>query len=148
MREVVVADEGRRDGVAPGKRNVLLSALNQGVVFMGSLLFDPFPARTPFASDVDERGVLSHDPRETVAVVAEAGGITDQEAFRVFEQRLECIRVLALILPGENSARRDHGFWKVIVEKVVNQIDPVAHPLIGDAAGKILVKAELEIDSR
>src|SRR5262249_44649870 len=62
MREVVVADESRRDGVAPWKGNEFLGALNQGVVFAGPLLLDPFPARAPFAADVDERGGLSHDP--------------------------------------------------------------------------------------
>src|SRR5262245_25762967 len=30
----------------------------------------------------------------------------------------------------------------------MNQVDPVAHPLVGDAAGKILVKTELEISLR
>src|SRR5262249_26163463 len=148
MREVVVADESWRDGVAPGQRDVFLGALNQRVVFARALLFDPFPARTPFAAHVDERGGFSHDPRETVAVVAEAGGITYQKAFRVFQQRLERVRVLASVLPGEDAAGRHHGFWKRIVEKIVNQVNPVAHPLIRDAAGKIFVEAELEVHSR
>src|SRR5262252_3108083 len=86
MREVVVADKDRRDGVAPGQRDVSLDALNQWVVFVRALLFNRFPARTPLAADVDERGGFPHDPCETVAVIAEAGGVTHQEAFGILQQ--------------------------------------------------------------
>src|SRR5882672_6527921 len=104
MREILVADECRRDGVAAWKRDVLLGALNEGVVFASTFLFNPFPARTPFASDVDERGVLSHDARETIAVIAETGSVADHEAFGVLQQRLERVGVLAPVLPNEDSA--------------------------------------------
>src|SRR5262249_9570811 len=113
-----------------------------------ALLFNPFPARTPFATNVDERGGLSHDPCETVTVVAEAGGITYQKAFREFQQRLERVRLLAPVLPGEDAARRHHGSLKRILENIVNQVNRVAHPLIREAAGKIFVEAELEVHSR
>src|SRR5262245_58431697 len=91
MRGVPVPNESRRDSFAARESDVFLGALNEGVVFTGPFLFYPFPARAPFASNIDECGVLSHDPAETVAVVAEAGRVTDQESLRIFQERLECI---------------------------------------------------------
>src|SRR5947209_7050701 len=42
---------------------------------------------------------------------------------------------------------RNGRFGEVIIHEPVNLIDRMAHPLIGNAAGKFFVQAELEIDS-
>src|SRR5262245_40801582 len=103
MGEIVIADESRRDSSAAGKRDDLLSPLNQRVLFVSALLFDVLPARASFAADVDECSGFSHDPREAIAVIAETCGITHQE-FWILEQRLERIRILASVLPGKDPA--------------------------------------------
>src|SRR5262249_8680890 len=104
MREVVIADESWRGGTTSGKRDVLLSTLNKRIVFVIALLFNPFPARTSFAANIDERGGFSHDPRVTVAVIAKAGGVTHHKAFGIFQQRLKRIWILAPIFPAKDPA--------------------------------------------
>ena len=110
----------------------------------------------PFSSTIFQRWLpsppmlisvafFSHDAGEAVGIVAEAGGITHQESLRIFEQRLERIGIFASVLPGINAAVRHDGLREVIVQQVVNHVDAVAHPLVGDAAGEIFVEAEFEI---
>src|SRR5215471_18452771 len=36
----------------------------------------------------------------------------------------------------------------MIVQKVVNHVDPVTHPLVGNTAGKVAVKTKLKVGSR
>ena len=145
VREVVIADEGRRDGLIAGQRDVFLHALNAGIVLMSPFLFNAFPTRTSFASDVDQGRRFPHDPREAVAIVAEARGVAHQATFRILQQRLEGVRILAPVFPGEDAAVSDHRPGERVIQKVVDQVDTVAHPLIGDAAGEIFVEAEFEI---
>src|SRR5439155_5105804 len=112
---------------------------------VGPFLLDQFPSRAAFAADVDQRRLLAHVAREAVAVIAEAGGVADQKPLWIFEQRLESVRIFAPIRPGEDTAVSHHRAWELVLEEKVRQVDAVAHPLVGDAAGKIFVQAELEI---
>ena len=95
-----------------------------------------------------QRRLLAHDAREAVAIVAEAGGVAHQKSLRDIQQRLERVRILAAVMPGEDAAMRHHRARKVVVHEVVDQVDSVAHPLVGDAAREVLVQAEFEVQPR
>src|SRR5437868_13286276 len=115
---------------------------------MISLLLDDAVARATLASMVEERGFLAHVAREGRSVVAKAGREADQKTLGIFQQGMECIGILAAIVPGVNAAVRDNRAGKRIVHEPVHKINAVAHPLIGNAAGKILVQAEFAIHLR
>src|SRR5207248_3196597 len=58
------------------------------------------------------------------------------------------VGILAAIRPGINASVGDDGARKVLIHEPVRQVDAVAHPLVGDAARELLVKAEFEIELR
>ena len=93
--------------------------------------------------------LLAHDAREAVAIVAEAGGVADQKSFGIFQQRLERVGIFAAVVPGEDCRRAPPPTaGSCVVQEVVHQVDAVAHPLVGDAAGEFFVQAEFEIELR
>src|SRR5450631_3305996 len=51
-------------------------------------------------------------------------------------------------MPGKDSAVCSYGVWERFVHEEVAQVDPMAHPLVRDAAGEFFVKAEFEIELR
>ncbi len=127
------------------KRDQLLAAAEEGIGFVVSLFFHQLPTLAPLASDVYESGLTSHDARGTITIVSEAGGITHQEPFRVFEERLESIGIFAPVGPREDTAERHDGFRRVVFEEVVNEVHAVAHPLVGNSTGELPVEPELEV---
>src|SRR5882762_2154929 len=48
-------------------------------------------------------------------------------------------------MPGKNTAIRHDRFRKAFAHEVVAEVDTMAHPLVRDAAGKLLVEPILEI---
>src|SRR5205809_1071739 len=107
---------------------------------MSPLLLDPLPARTAFTAHVNKGCLLSHNAREAIRIVAEAGGIADQETFGILQKGLERIWILAPVMPGKNTAVSYHRCREIIIQEIMDQVDPMAHPLVGNAAGKILIK--------
>src|SRR4029079_16135999 len=79
------------------------------------------------------------------AIVAEARGIADEEG-RVLDQRLEGIRVLTSVVPREHAAMRHDRPCRRRVHEEVDEIDAVAHPLIGNAARELPIEPELEVE--
>ena len=147
VRQVIVADECRRQIGVAGYRHISFGAVQERIVFVGAFLFHQLPPLAALASDIDQRGLLAHDAREAVAIVAEAGGIADQEPFRILQQRVESIRILAPVGPRKDAAVRDHRSREVFIHKPMGQINSVAHPLVGNAAGEFLVQPEFEIQA-
>src|SRR5256885_6231756 len=119
-----------------------------GIVFVVALFLDELVTRASFTAEVEQRRFLSHIARKAGSIISEAGGVADEKAFGIFEQGLERVRSFAPIFPGEDASVGDDRGWKVVAGEPVDQVDAVAHPLIGDSAGKILVKAEFEIEAR
>src|SRR6266481_3017678 len=48
-------------------------------------------------------------------------------------------------MPGKNTAMRHDRLRKAFAHEVVAEVDAMAHPLVRDAAGKLLVEPILEI---
>src|SRR5215469_2938432 len=115
---------------------------------MIALFFHHLPARAPFSSYVDHRGLLAHDPREAGRVVAKAGRVTREEAVRISEKRLEGIRILPSVVPCKNAAIRDDGMRKTHVHEVMAKVDAMAHPLVSDAARKLFVETKFKMKLR
>src|SRR2546421_8031598 len=115
---------------------------------MIALFLDDLPARATLSSRVDQGGLLAHDAREARRVVAKTGRVARQKTVCVSEERLKSIRILPAILPGKNPAMRHDGIWMFHIHEKVAQVNAVAHPLVGDAAGKFFVKTKLEMKLR
>ena len=149
VKVFVAHARGRKPGVS-GKRDIFLRALfvDVGIVLVVSLFLDQLVPRAALAADVNQRGLLSHVARKAVRIVAEAGRVARQKAFRVLEQGVKSIRVLAAVVPGIDAAVRDHRAREVVVGEPVHQVDAVAHPLVGDAAREVLVEPEFKIELR
>src|SRR3989442_4705651 len=58
---------------------------------------------------------------------------------------MEGIGILPAVLPGENTTTRHHRLRISFVQEVVAEVDAMTHPLVGDAAGKLLVETKFEI---
>src|SRR5882724_11372292 len=147
VRQIFVAYSSRRKRFVSRQENVLHDALplNVEVLLVIPFLLHKLPSRTTLSARIEQRALLSHDSRETRRVVAKTGGVAHQESFWILQQRLKSVRSLAAVLPRKNSAMRHYRFRKRFIHEVVAQIDPMTHPLIGDAAGEILVQAILKI---
>ena len=88
-------------------------------------------------------------PREAVAVVAKAGGVTHQEAFRIFQVASGKYPGFHALISGKDPARVGLRILAAKVEKeIVDQVNTVAHPLIRNAAGKILIQPEFKVHPR
>src|SRR5208283_872015 len=122
--------------------------VNIGVVFVIAIFVDDLVAGTTFVANIHERGLLAHVAGGTRRIVAEAGGVAHEEALGIFEQGVESVGIFATIGPGKNATVSDDGAGRVLVSEPVDQIDGVAHPLIGDAAGEFLVEAKFAIEAR
>jgi len=146
----LIAHEAGWEAFVPAEENVLhgASALYRRIVLVISFFLDHLPARTAFAAVVDHGGLLAHDAGETRRIIAKAGGVADQRAARVGEERVEGVGIFASVRPRENTAAGDGGFRIVFVQEKVTKINPVAHPLVGNAAGEFLVKPKLKIELR
>src|SRR5581483_548252 len=99
-------------GVA--KLDVLLGAVHKRIALVRAALFDELPALAAFAAEIDERGAIAHDAGEAIAIVSEAGGVADEEALGVLEERLEGVGILAAVLPAVDATLRDGGNGEVI----------------------------------
>ena len=58
---------------------------------------------------------------------------------------MDGVWVLADVMPLKNAATGDHRIGDGGIRVEVREVDAVAHPLAGDAAGKVTENAELEI---
>src|SRR5215469_10151527 len=147
-RQVIDAHRRKLVFGLPGKQNILRSpgSVDIRVVFVRALFLDQLIPRAALASDVDERSLLTHVAGETGSVIAEAGRVADQKTFWILKKGLEGVGIFAAIMPGENTAVSNYGPRKAVVHEPVHEIDPVAHPLIGDAARKFLIQAEFTIN--
>src|SRR6476660_10547724 len=105
--------------------------VDTGIVFVVAVFFDELVTRASFTSQIKERGVRAHITGEARRIISEAGGVADEKAFGIFEQRLERVGSFAPIFPGEDSPVRDDRGWKVVAGEPVDQVDAVTHPLIG-----------------
>ena len=115
---------------------------------MRALLFDQLIPRAALAAKVDEGCVLAHVARESRSIIPKARRIAHQKPPRILEQRLKGIGILAPVVPGKDAAVSDRRFRKTVIHEPVHQIDPVAHPLIRDAARKFFVEPKLAVDLR
>src|SRR5205823_7718802 len=115
------------------------------VLLVIAFFFDKRPARTAFAPGVEQRSLLSHDASVTGCIVAKAGGVTQQKAFRIGEEGLESIGIFSAVVPRENSAMRDSGYRMAFVEKEMAEVGRVAHPLIGNSTGKLFVQPVFKV---
>src|SRR3989454_3023591 len=61
---------------------------------------------------------------------------------------MEGIGILPAVLPGENTTTRHHRLRISFVQEVVAEVDAMTHPLVGDAAGNLLVETKFEIKLR
>src|SRR4030095_7110140 len=123
-----------------------LGAIDRRVVLVVALLLDDLPARAALATDVHERRLLAHDPREAVTVVAEAGRVAGEER-RILHERLEGVWILPAVMPREHAAVCDDRA-RHLVRVEMHEIDAVAHPLVGDAAREFAIQPELEVELR
>src|SRR5256885_3146641 len=144
-----VGDALGRERIVRQKQEMFLALfVDIGIVFVVALFLDELVTRASFTAEVEERGLFAHIAGKAGRVIPEAGGVADEKALWIFEQRLERVGGFAPVFPGEDSSMRDDRGWKVVAGEPVDQVDAVTHPLIGDSAGKILVKAEFEIETR
>ena len=51
-------------------------------------------------------------------------------------------------MPRENTAVGHHRCWEMVLQEIMNEIDSMAHPLVGNTTGKILIEPKLEIGLR
>src|SRR5207237_2070345 len=113
---------------------------------MIAFLLHKLPARTALAAGINHGGLFPHDAGKAGRIVSKAGGIAGHESIRVGEESLEGIGILPAVMPGENSAVRHNGLRVVHIHEEVAEIDPVAHPLVGDHARKVFVEAKLKME--
>src|SRR5438132_1140107 len=78
------------------------------------------------SSDVDQGSLGAHDASGAIGIVAEAGGVTYEETFRIFQQRVKGIRILAAIVPGIDTAHGYDRLRKRVFQEIVDQIDSMA----------------------
>lgn len=118
------------------------------VLFVISLFFYKGPARTAFASSIEKRGFRAHNARVTRSIIAKAGCIAHQKTLRICEQRLEGIGIFSAVMPRKDTAMRNGRGWMFFFQEEMAEVNAVAHPLIRNSTGKILVEAVLEIELR
>src|SRR5207249_7482114 len=53
--------------------------------------------------------------------------------------------VFASVLPGKNAAICHDRLRKVLVHEVLTEVNAMAHPLVRDAAGKLLVETKFKV---
>src|SRR5438876_595776 len=58
---------------------------------------------------------------------------------------MEGIGVFASVLPGKNAAICHDRLRKVLVHEVVTEVNAMAHPLVRDTAGKLLVETKFKV---
>src|SRR6266542_2432900 len=103
VRKIVVTNERRRNRLVSMYSNIT-SFLTLGRFC--SLVFlrrHPHPTRTSFSTNVIQGACLSHNSHETVTAATETRGVADHKAFGILEQRLERVRILTTVVPGEYS---------------------------------------------
>src|SRR5207245_5680281 len=68
-----------------------------------------------------------------------------QETLRISEERMEGIGILPAIMPGKNTAIRHDRLWKPLIHKVMTEVNAMTHPLVRDAAGKLLIETKFKV---
>jgi hypothetical protein len=150
VRGLLIAHPSRRKGLIASQQNVFdrPPVVHRRVIFVISFFFDQLPSRAAFATVIDQRRFLAHDARKTGRVIAKARGIADQRAPRIGEQRLKRIWIFPAVTPSENPTAGHYRFRIILVQKIVAEVDSMAHPLVRDAARKILLETELKVELR
>src|SRR5690349_7550867 len=150
VRWFLISHAHGRESRVTGKQNIFDGALrvNRQIVLMIAFLLHELPARAALATRIEHGGLFPHDAGKAGRIVSKTGGIARHESIRVSEESLEGIGILPAVMPGKNSAVRDDGLRVVHVHKEVAEVDAVAHPLVSDAAGKVLVETKLKMKLR
>src|SRR6266705_1892475 len=58
---------------------------------------------------------------------------------------MEGIWVLPAVMPGKNAAICHHRLRKALIHEIVAKVNAMAHPLVRDADGKLLVETKFKV---
>src|SRR5258708_13838328 len=58
---------------------------------------------------------------------------------------MESVGIVPDVMPGKNAAICYDRLRKALAHKIMAEVDAMAHPLVRDAAGKLLVEAKFKV---
>src|ERR1700744_1766966 len=126
----------------------LVIRLRVFVKLMAATLFRDGVQEAAFAAVPGDGAVAALNARKAAIAVSERSLVGVEKALRIDDRSDAGVGVLALVFPGEPSARSYDAFGMGFVRPQMYQVTAMAHPLIEDSGRVVLVKPELQVHMR
>src|SRR5580658_6081287 len=124
-------------------RNVRVVRLRLFVKFIAATFTRHCKQKPAFAPATHNSSIPAHYPSKAAITVPLSCLIGIEEALRIDESRHCSIRIFSIVFPGKCSARRHHVLGMSFIGPKVKKVATMAHPLVENPRGEILVKAKL-----